>query len=78
MKQFEVGKTYETTVHIFYDDAGLHTIGQRFTCHTIGEDGDCWSSDCWSSDLLWAGDVGLWCVATLRELHMGLVVEVTI
>ena len=43
--QFELGKTYETTVSNFYDACGLVDVGQRFTCHYIDSYGDAWSRD---------------------------------
>ena len=33
--QFEIGKTYETTISNFYRSCGLVDVGQRFTCHRI-------------------------------------------
>ena len=70
MRRFKIGKTYETTVDSFFDEAGLHMTGQRFTCHMV------YDGDCWSRDVTWHGDVGLWCTATRNELNSGLVVEV--
>lgn len=73
--QFEIGKTYETTVSVFYPDCGLVYVGQRFTCHHI--DG---SGDAWSTDVQFCGEPASsdgWCVATASELSLGYVREVT-
>ena len=73
--QFEIGKTYETTISNFYRSCGLVGIGQRFTCHRIDSSGDAWSTDvqfCGEP----AGSYG-WCVATAKELSLGYVREVT-
>lgn len=72
MKQFEVGKTYETAVERFYDDVGLHRIGQSFTCHQVDADGDCWTTD-----LKFRGRPGLCCCAPGESLVSGCIVEVT-
>lgn len=72
--QFEIGKTYETTVSDFYPDCGLVYVGQRFTCHDVDGSGDAWSTDvqfCGEP----AGSYG-WCVATALELSLGYVREV--
>lgn len=73
--QFEIGKTYETTVSNFYRNCGLVAVGQRFTCHRI--DG---SGDAWSTDVQFCGEPagsGGWCVATTEELSLGYLREVT-
>ena len=73
--QFEIGKTYETTISNFYPNCGLVDVGQRFTCHLIGGSGDAWSTDvqfCRGP----AGSYGR-CVATVEELALGYVREVT-
>ncbi len=73
--QFEIGKTYETTISNFYRSCGLVDAGQRFTCHHI--DG---SGDAWSTDVQFLGEPagsGGWCVATTEELSLGYVREVT-
>lgn len=69
--QFEVGKTYETTVSNFYADCGLVDVGQRFTCHRIDDSGDAWSTD-----VQFCGEPASsngWCVATTNELVRGCV-----
>ena len=43
--QFEIGKTYETTIRNFSPYCGLVDVGQRFTCHRIDGCGDAWSTD---------------------------------
>lgn len=73
--QFEIGKTYETTISNFYPDCDLVYVGQRFTCHDVDGSGDAWSTDVqfWGKP---AGSGG-WCVATASELSLGYVREVT-
>lgn len=74
--QFEIGKTYETTISNFYRSCGLVDVGQRFTCHHIDGSGDAWSSDvqfCGKPPMSSQG----WCVATATELSLGYVREVT-
>ena len=73
--QFEIGKTYETTISNFYPECCLVNVGQRFTCHRI--DG---SGDAWSTDVQFFGEPAIrdgWCVATASELSLGYVREVT-
>ena len=74
--QFEIGKTYETTVGNFYTDCGLVDVGQRFTCHYIDSDGDAWSRDVKFLGEPYTNSYG-WCVATTKELALGYVREVT-
>lgn len=70
--QFEVGKTYETTVSNFYTDCGLVDVGQRFTCHFV----DC-AGTARSTDVRFCGEPAVdshgWCVATSEELALGYV-----
>ena len=70
--QFEVGKTYETTVGNYYTDCGLVAVGQRFTCHYIDSDGAAWSRDVKYRGKPCTGSYG-WCVATTNELVRGYV-----
>lgn len=70
--QFEVGKTYATTVSNFYDACGLVDVGQRFTCHYIDSDGDAWSMDVKYIGEPYPDGYG-WCVATTEELVLGYV-----
>lgn len=72
--QFEVGKTYWTTVSNFYPECGLVDVGQRFTCHYVDGDGAAWSTGveyCGEP----AEDIKGWCVATADELALGYVRE---
>ena len=75
--QFEIGKTYETTISNFYPDCGLVYVGQRFTCHDV--DG---SGAAWSTDVQFYGEPAVdshgWCVATSEDLALGYVREVLI
>ena len=78
--QFEIGKTYETTIRNFYRDyrdCGLVDVGQRFKCHHIDGSGNAWSTDvqfCVEPTV----DSHGWCVATTKELSLGYVREVLI
>ena len=74
--QFEIGKTYETTISNFYRNCGLVDVGQRFTCHFVDDRGYAWSSDVqfWGKP---PADSHGWCVATSTELALGYVREVT-
>ena len=73
--QFEICKTYETTISNFYRSCGLVDVGQRFTCHRIDGSGAAWSTDVQFQGKP-AGSDG-WCVATITELSLGYVREVT-
>ena len=73
--QFEIGKTYETTISNFYRSCGLVDVGQRFTCHFVDDSGDAWSSDVQFWGKPPTSNQG-WCVATAKELALGYVREV--
>ena len=74
--QFEIGKTYETTVSNFYTACGLVDVGQQFTCHFIDCAGYAWSKDVKLHGVPPHGSKG-WCVAAAEELALGYVREVT-
>lgn len=75
--QFEIGKTYETTIRNFFLDCGLVDVGQRFKCHHIDGMGNAWSTDVQFNEEP-AVDSHGWCVATSNELALGYVREVLV